>query len=436
MSNLMGALPTKHLIFVLLFICLLPIKNSQGEDVVEAISNGLRDAVVHLKVVQDYGDGRQETLDQGSGVLVGDHGYVLTSKHLFNKVADPDLRKKIGQKQAQGVSILIKAIQGAHEGTEFSLNYVDEANLQDFSLLQFSRALPEKKWPCFRIGDPSKLRQNSELLVLGFSGGRFTTTLGRVATLDGPENTYKMDTPVAGGGSGGPVVDLQTQKMVGIVRGKLGNTDFNLFTPINLAASVLKPAGECESEKRSFPITIVVVVLTAESVANGMQSFQVDETNDDHQKQFNSSRKCYERLFESLPGYQIVSTNFEKASATRESDLTFNILEGGSRASMRFCLTAGPKVDRYRGWIHGVLRTSEVKVIPPERKEVGKLVLESPSQLNLPVPQLSHDDKLIILGENGETIGAGLAKDEIQLAGTCISLRLIQQTGQVKVTCN
>jgi Trypsin-like peptidase domain len=424
---------------VTLFLVILVSMNftlsvsAQNTDQALAITNSLRDAVVHLKVVMDYGDGRQEILNQVTGVLVGDHGFVLTSKHLFDKITEPELRKTMGVKKNSGVSVLIRAIQGSHEGTEYSLNYVDESNNLDFSLLQFSRSLPPRKWPCFRVGSPLDAQENTEIVTLGFSGGKYTSTIGRIASLDGLENTYKMDTAVSSGGSGAPVIDIESQELLGLVRGKQGQTDFNLFTPINLALGLLKPAGECQRE--ITPIFVIVVVVTAEQTVNEEQQFQVDETNDDHASSFNSSRKCYERIFQAKPGNQIVNIAWAPASVTRESDLNFNTLDGGQRAFMRFCLTAGPKVDRYRGWIHGILKTTEVRVVPSSRREVGKFRIDKAGQIDIPPTTLVESDRIILLGQNGEVVGAGLARDKIGIAGTCLRLQFENASTKATVTC-
>lgn len=245
----------------------------------ELTVNAYRDSVLYLQLVKDFADGRTEVVAQGTGVLVGDHGYILTSKHLFEEIVDPEIKRSIGVNSNVAGSYHVRAIQGAHQGVEYRPKFVQDSPNHDFTLLQFSRALNISTWSCVETGDPAQLKLLDDLVVLGFSGGTFTITDGKVANFDGPDNTYQMTSAVSKGGSGGPVILRSTGELVGLVRGKRGQTDFNLFTPVNFAADLMKVTNGCgQSLRKPREISIIIVIPEREVITD--QQFRISETND------------------------------------------------------------------------------------------------------------------------------------------------------------
>lgn len=89
------------------------------------------------------------------------------------------------------------------------------------------------------------------------------------------------------------------------------------------------------------------------------KSYAVSEVNDQHPVIFATYTREYERVFRAEPGYRIVRAVIEKISATRVSDETISISNGGSQVQFRFKLTSGPAVDRYRGWLDASLETKQ-----------------------------------------------------------------------------
>ena len=91
------------------------------------------------------------------------------------------------------------------------------------------------------------------------------------------------------------------------------------------------------------------------------RSFRINETNSDH-KSFETNTKQYSKVFDADVGYTISSYEWKPTSATRESDLTFNLVGGGSQIRVDFKLKCGPKTDKYRGWLRGNLVTTQQRV--------------------------------------------------------------------------
>jgi hypothetical protein len=88
--------------------------------------------------------------------------------------------------------------------------------------------------------------------------------------------------------------------------------------------------------------------------------FIIDETNSDH-KSFETNTKPYRKIFKADPGYVITDWKWLEESATRKSDWVVNLDEGGLAIIVEFKLKAGPKLDRYRGWVKGRLETTQIK---------------------------------------------------------------------------
>jgi hypothetical protein len=79
----------------------------------------------------------------------------------------------------------------------------------------------------------------------------------------------------------------------------------------------------------------------------------LSETLDAHSSLFNTTTRSYERRFPAQPGFKIIEAKFVGKSATRVGN--FQVQTTDSEVIVRFQLTSGPSVDRYRGWLHGDL---------------------------------------------------------------------------------
>lgn len=89
------------------------------------------------------------------------------------------------------------------------------------------------------------------------------------------------------------------------------------------------------------------------------KSIRIDQTNDRHSSVFGESSQCYTRTVEADEGFEITGTRFNSQSSARVSGQEFTISGDRQSGTYRFCLTAGPEIDRYRGWLRGNLILSQ-----------------------------------------------------------------------------
>jgi hypothetical protein len=139
-----------------------------------------------------------------------------------------------------------------------------------------------------------------------------------------------------------------------------------------IAATILAPDAKDDRNLQSGTSDSVGIAVDSQQsipdtsrradVDTVVRSFAVSETNDDH-KTLETNTKSYEKTFRADSGYSIVAYKWQEESATRQSDLIINILDGGASIQISFKLKAGPKTDRYRGWLRGALVTTQIRRI-------------------------------------------------------------------------
>lgn len=87
----------------------------------------------------------------------------------------------------------------------------------------------------------------------------------------------------------------------------------------------------------------------------------LSEVLDAHSSLLSTTTRQYERRFPSAEGFRIVEAKFSERSATRVGG--FSIQTTDKEAIVRFQLTSGPSVDRFRGWLHGDLTLVQEEII-------------------------------------------------------------------------
>ena len=87
------------------------------------------------------------------------------------------------------------------------------------------------------------------------------------------------------------------------------------------------------------------------------KSYLLDAVKDDHSSLLGPSRQIYSKEFAPEPGYKIVSYHFELASSSNGNVRSIDLLGNGEKIRIVYELRSGPAVDRWRGWLKGILRT-------------------------------------------------------------------------------
>lgn len=211
------------------------------------VTNTVFPAVVRLDVAQEvYNDGKR-TLNRGigSGVIFDEQGHVLTNFHVAGRAAEIY------------VTLFNKE--------RISAKLIGDDHWTDLAVVQLDMAEVAKKKISFahaNLGSSSDLKVGQDVIAVGTPFGLARTmTLGVVSnlertfypqqeTIDDYEtgefsNWIQMDTPIAPGNSGGPLVDL-TGKIVGIntrgIRGQALNFAIPIDTAKEVIAAILKTA--------------------------------------------------------------------------------------------------------------------------------------------------------------------------------------------------
>jgi len=216
-----------------------PFPDATPEAVVNVTSK-IFPAVVRIDVAQEaYADGKR-TLRRGigSGVIIDDQGRILTNYHVAGRAAE--LNVTLFNKERVHAKLI-----GDDHWTDLAVIQLDMDEIKHKNIT-FSHAT---------LGDSDKLIVGQPVMAMGTPFGLSrTATLGIVSNTERtfyPEqqkideyetgqfsNWIQMDTPIAPGNSGGPLVDL-AGNIVGInTRGASGYA-LNFAIPINTAKEVI-----------------------------------------------------------------------------------------------------------------------------------------------------------------------------------------------------
>lgn len=201
-------------------MALVPIcATAQSEWNKEAIERHFRAATLYIEAELD---GRVTPL--GTGVVIDEHGHVLTAKHIF-ECADC-LRAKI-----------LARIGSRFKGGEpIELKHVERDRQADVALLKFVRRGQWKVAP-MRGGPPPK----GKIFALGFPlNDDFTSVSGEITNSGLGGGEWRTDLRIQRGNSGGPVFDT-AGKLVALAAGGVPQEpDFKTILSISVAQELLK----------------------------------------------------------------------------------------------------------------------------------------------------------------------------------------------------
>lgn len=182
----------------------------------------------------------------GSGFLYNDKGDVITNAHVVNGAETVKIRTT----DAKGFDGDVIGIS-----TETDVAVVRVEGLKDTEPLSYS---PNIK---LEIGD--------EILALGSPlGFQNTVTTGIVSGTDRElyvepytyENVYQISAPIAPGNSGGPLIDRNTGKVVGINSARIEQGNIGFSIPINTVLPLVNSWSE--TPMKNLPATSKVDVST------------------------------------------------------------------------------------------------------------------------------------------------------------------------------
>ncbi len=198
-------------------------------------------AVVRLDVAQEvYRDGKR-TLQRGigSGVIFDEEGHILTNYHVAGRAAEIFIT--LANKERVRARLI-----GDDHWTDLAVVQLDMDEIARKNI-PFSHA---------QLGTSKGLVPGQDVIAVGTPFGLARTmTLGIVSNtertfypdeqdIDGYEtglfsNWIQMDTPIAPGNSGGPLVDLNGE-VVGINTRGVGGYNLNFAVPVDIARDVVE----------------------------------------------------------------------------------------------------------------------------------------------------------------------------------------------------
>jgi serine protease Do len=198
-------------------------------------------AVVRLDVAQEIYERGKRTLQRGigSGVIFSPDGYILTNYHVAGRAAE--IKITLANKERVNATLI-----GDDHWTDLAVVRLDMDELKEkgidfqYATLGTSEGLVPGQ-DVIAIGTPFGL---SRTLTLGVVSNTERTFYPQEQDIDGYEtgsfsNWIQMDTPIAQGNSGGPLVDLNA-KVVGVNTRGIPGQNLNFAIPIDTAKRVME----------------------------------------------------------------------------------------------------------------------------------------------------------------------------------------------------
>jgi serine protease Do len=190
------------------------------------IHDSVRSALVSISINGETDVGTPLEAE-GTGFLVSDDGYILTSYHLLAAMA-----------QAKEGSIVIRISIGEKKPERDRAAFVVDAN-RYVDVLMLKTPRRDTPYPYLKLGTSRSLEVAADdLFTAGFpSSTPFVLLTTKITSQDGPGgHTWLLSSPVDAGQSGSPVYQANGD-VVGIVKGVVGGQ--TAFVPIDLAGGLV-----------------------------------------------------------------------------------------------------------------------------------------------------------------------------------------------------
>lgn len=184
----------------------------------------------------------EQLAGEGSGVIIDERGYVLTSWHVLEGA------------DSHSVEVVL------NNGTKLPAQYIGHDKSADLAVLKITGA--EASWPAVEFGDSDELRVGEVVIAIGSPYSfQSSVTVGNVSQkgrrihLLPYEDFIQTDASITAGNSGGPLIDVDG-RLVGIntavlIQAKQEGVDIAFSTPSNLASVIAKAL--IEKGKHEWP---------------------------------------------------------------------------------------------------------------------------------------------------------------------------------------
>jgi V8-like Glu-specific endopeptidase len=323
---------------------------AQTETVASQLANEYRTATVYIVVRGTSSDG-QAVVKSGTGFMISDDGYALTSAHLFQENDRPLVKIRTVGSLGSSFDLEIPT------GTILPAETTRTNGEIDIALIKFPpRPTPYK---FVHFCKTSTSNEGAKIHALGFPLGQpLSINSGTLASKQGPRGLWKTDILVYEGSSGGPVFD-ETGHVIAVIKGGLSEAPGNNFmVPTNLFRDLISAgngtmdecAGAAKIAVASCPPKVVVYDLNLEK--------------SDHPT-FNPDSRGFAQTFKALPGFTIDTFQFVSESQSNASPPDFVLSGDKTNLTVRTNVTSGPFFDQWRGWISGKIITNQKQNCAP-----------------------------------------------------------------------
>ncbi len=206
---------------------------------VKAVTDKVFPAVVRLDVAQEiYTDGKRNLRRGiGSGVIIDDQGHILTNYHVAGRGAEIFIT--LANKERVRARLI-----GDDHWTDLAVVQLDMEEVKRRNITFAHAELGQSETllvgqDVIAIGTPFGLARTMTLGIVSNNDRTFYPERQRIDEYETGEfnNWIQMDTPIAPGNSGGPLVDLNG-KIVGINTRGIQGQSLNFAIPIDTAKAV------------------------------------------------------------------------------------------------------------------------------------------------------------------------------------------------------
>lgn len=180
----------------------------------------------------------------GSGFIISESGYILTSYHLF---AD--------QKKKPFDTFIVKGVIGTINGYKLDIERISVDPDHDLALLKFVGG--SKDYSPIKLCN-SEVYPSQSVGALGFGlGFELQLVLGSISSAGGLHGRWQINLSVSQGFSGGPVFDQNGQVIAVTTEGVPGVAGANFATPISFASNMAEtvPGGvslACDADENPY----------------------------------------------------------------------------------------------------------------------------------------------------------------------------------------
>jgi hypothetical protein len=197
------------------------------------------------------------------------------------------------------------------------------------------------------------------------------------------------------------------------------------FLPGELRDSVVTRA------KAQAPVVTITALIPART-ETVERPFNIDETNAKHDLA-DSNIRSYNKRFNADLGFKITAANLEKRSDNNVQNLVTNVDQGGQSVVVTFGLKAGPKTDRYRGWLRATLKTVQERTVPGSTVDVVRSwpAVKGTSYATT-VAEAPRVERVEVRDDKGTLVATGALGESLKIADLSLSVSAQGATMTVK----